>query len=48
MEAIGGGNDFRIFDVVIVARTPIRTIEGLIPDARGSVPHAVKLGNLFV
>lgn len=41
----------RIFDVFIVASTPIRTTrttEGLIPDDRERVPQVAKLENLFV
>ncbi|KAG0128507.1 hypothetical protein HOY82DRAFT_611734 [Tuber indicum] len=48
LEAVGGGNDVGVFDAVVVARRPIRTIEGLIPDARESVTQAAKVEKLFV
>jgi len=37
-----------VFDAVAIARTPIRTIEGFIPDTRESVTQAAKVEKPFV
>jgi len=48
LEAVEGGNEVGVFDAVAVARTPSRTIEGLIPKARESVTQATKVEKPFI